>query len=226
MSHSQGFKFKFSPMTSDKNLKYWNQKGPEKNFNNPNLILQNPQLLKVTDRILDVGCGYGRTLIELKLAGFENIFGVDYSPEMILAASSKPELSDVNLTVSVADKLPFADNSFDAVLLFAVLNCLPEIDLEVAAIKEAKRVVKKSGYVCINDFLASESLLSENSKRIDRYGASALILIEDQCLMRHTTTERAEAMTFGTKIIDWKVRNEISMNGNPVQILSYILKKT
>ena len=39
--------------------------------------------LPTTARVLDYGCGYGRTLAELRDVGWRNAVGVDFSREMV-----------------------------------------------------------------------------------------------------------------------------------------------
>ena len=63
--------------------KYWDSVSEEKEFPLP---LQMEPFEKHVSRdmaILDIGCGYGRTLNELHDAGFENLFGIDFSQGMI-----------------------------------------------------------------------------------------------------------------------------------------------
>lgn len=62
---------------------YWDRVAHEKRFSHP---LRLDWLEKYSDkqaRILDYGCGYGRTLAELSDAGHENIFGMDFSEAML-----------------------------------------------------------------------------------------------------------------------------------------------
>ncbi|WP_456363555.1 class I SAM-dependent methyltransferase [Priestia aryabhattai] len=71
---------------------------------------------------MDYGCGYGRTLSELKKQGYHNLYGVDFSKEMIKRAQLNS--GDIQYSVINSGLLRFADNSFDSVLLFAVLTCV------------------------------------------------------------------------------------------------------
>ncbi len=45
--------------------------------------------------ILDYGCGYGRTLCELRKAEFINLYDVDFSEEMIKRAKCKSQMNSV-----------------------------------------------------------------------------------------------------------------------------------
>ncbi|MDP2664647.1 MAG: methyltransferase domain-containing protein, partial [bacterium] len=68
-------------------------------------------------KVLDVGCGTGSTCRVLAERGFE-VYGVDFSPEIIEAAKKKAAKNNVSLNLQVADiyQLPFPDNMFDIVV--------------------------------------------------------------------------------------------------------------
>jgi ubiquinone/menaquinone biosynthesis C-methylase UbiE len=93
-------------------------------------------------RLLDVGCGTGHHLAELRGRGFE-VAGVDGSDEMLKRAR---ELNPgVELLQSDVDKLPFPDASFDVVLCIEVLRYLPDVSKCIA---EMSRVLRPGG-VCL-----------------------------------------------------------------------------
>ncbi|MDL2307757.1 methyltransferase domain-containing protein [Desulfovibrio sp. OttesenSCG-928-C06] len=89
-------------------------------------------------RVLDIGCGTGVQLEYLDMAGFE-CAGVDESPEMLERA--KERCKNANLVQAPADKLPFADNSFDTAILSLILH---ESDTDPQKIlAEAARVASR-----------------------------------------------------------------------------------
>ena len=78
--------------------------------------------------------------------------------------------------------------------------------------------------VMINDFIASEDALNGEDSKEDRFGKYITLKIDNSCLMRHTTTERAQKMNCDLEIVSFKISKQASMNGNPTTILSYILR--
>jgi len=88
--------------------------------------------------ILDVGCGIAS--LEARLSDL-NIVGLDSSPEMLKEARKR---TDKPLILSSAEKLPFWDSSFDAILFLTTLEFLPNFK---KAIAEAYRVLKPKGLV-------------------------------------------------------------------------------
>lgn len=75
-------------------------------------------------QILDVGCGEGFTMRELREEGVKaSMVGIDYSP-VALAWSQANGVAQSPLNVADVHHLPFPDNSFDLVLCLEVLEHL------------------------------------------------------------------------------------------------------
>jgi len=97
-------------------------------------------------RILDVGCGDG--LLECLLAKkmpATHITGIDSSKKAITLAAEKAReqnLSNVDFMISDAYKLPFSNETFDAVVSLDVIEHLDDTD---AFLKELARVLKPGG---------------------------------------------------------------------------------
>ncbi|WP_022665132.1 class I SAM-dependent methyltransferase [Desulfospira joergensenii] len=92
---------------------------------------------KKGERILDIGCGTGISLVPLLDRGL-NLTGIDASPYMLDKAHDR--LGDrVDLHRGIAEDLPFEDNAFDTALLFTSLEFT---DRPAKAIEEACRVAK------------------------------------------------------------------------------------
>ena len=92
------------------------------------------------ERVADVGCGNGLHLSELQRREHRGtVVGMDLSLVMLAAARTR---SDACLLVGDAQRLPFADASFDCVLAMHMLYHVPERDL---AISEMRRVLRPGG---------------------------------------------------------------------------------
>jgi ubiquinone/menaquinone biosynthesis C-methylase UbiE len=76
---------------------YWNRVADEKNFTTPFQFDLFSKYVDKDAKILDYGCGYGRTLFELKEHQFTHLHGVDFSEAMIKRAQSKGS-GDINLS--------------------------------------------------------------------------------------------------------------------------------
>jgi SAM-dependent methyltransferase len=100
-------------------------------------------------RVLEVGCGQGPLVNHLPQFG-ASMIGVDMSDASLMrAAEGVRELGwnkRVRLLQSDAEKLPFADDAFDAVVSFGVLHHTPDT---AGAIDEVRRVLKPGGLAIV-----------------------------------------------------------------------------
>ena len=105
--------------------------------------------LNNTSKILDVGCGKGFLLYEIKkLLPSSTIIGFDISKYGI---SKAPEdLKNSIFLHSAQDEYPYSDNYFDLVISLGTLHNLRLFDL-IKALKEIERV-GKSKYVMVESY--------------------------------------------------------------------------
>ena len=98
------------------------------------------------ERLLDIGCGTGRGLVELKnnAPDSASYVGVDLSFKMCRKALQK-NLEVMNSNVLV---LPFISSSFDAVIFSFSIEIIPE-ELIRLVFDEGSRVLKPGGVVCV-----------------------------------------------------------------------------
>lgn len=95
-------------------------------------------------RILDLGCGAGRTTAWLTAKGHD-VVGLDFAVKMIEAARSQnPAISYV---VADATAINFKSSRFDVVVFsFNGIDCIPSIAKRLEALREIRRVLKPGGY--------------------------------------------------------------------------------
>lgn len=95
-------------------------------------------------KILDVGCGSGWLVKDLKRDGFET-FGCDLSDKTIRIVKNDREIGRFVQKAS-AVKLPYPDSSFDALLAISVIEHLTQAEAR-KFLKEACRVLKPHGWI-------------------------------------------------------------------------------
>ena len=105
--------------------------------------------LKSGQRVLDVGCGKGFLLYEMKtlLPGLE-MRGIDISKYAL--ENAKEEVKPF-LDLGSACELPYPDRNFDLVISITTLHNLYIYDLE-KALREIGRVSKKNSYIVVESY--------------------------------------------------------------------------
>lgn len=109
--------------------------------------------LKSGMRVLDVGCGKGFLVkdLMLELPGLE-VFGLDVS---LYAITHAPEELAGRLHLGTAERLPFADGSFDLLLSLNTIHNFPR-PRAVKAMSEIQRVSKGPGFVVVDSYHSPE----------------------------------------------------------------------
>lgn len=88
-------------------------------------------------RILDVGCGVGAFVRRLREFS-QDAYGVDIDAERVRRGAAQVP----NLALSVGEYLPFADDTFDVVLLHEVIE---HVTSDLATLREVRRVLRADG---------------------------------------------------------------------------------
>lgn len=116
--------------------------------------------------LLEIGCGTG-IFTEFFCKEDFRVSGLDISPELLKKAKIKcADAKSLNLSAADAERLPFRDDTFDAVVGVCVLhhiNVLP-------VLKEIKRVLKKTGVILFSEpnMMNPQLMLQKNIKPIRR----------------------------------------------------------
>ncbi len=92
-------------------------------------------------RILDVGCGVGAFARRLREFS-QDVHGVDIDEERVRQGAAQVP----NLALALGEYLPFADETFDVVLLHEVLEHVTD---DLATLREVRRVLRREGRAVI-----------------------------------------------------------------------------
>jgi SAM-dependent methyltransferase len=124
--------------------------------------------LSADARILDAGCGSGRTLAELVEYG--SVSGIELNPLAAEVARAR-RLGDVR--IGRLEELPFEDDSFDLVTCLDVIEHTPD---DRVTLEELRRVTRPGGWlvVTVPAYQALWSTHDEVNHHYRRYGRTGL----------------------------------------------------
>jgi SAM-dependent methyltransferase len=100
------------------------------------------------DIVLDVGCGTGRALPALAgaVGPTGRVLGLDFTPDMLLAARKAGRDDFASLVLADARRLPVGDATADAIFAAGLVHHLPD---PVAGLTELGRVTRSGGTLAI-----------------------------------------------------------------------------
>ncbi|MFD1177419.1 class I SAM-dependent methyltransferase [Paenibacillus puldeungensis] len=198
----------------DEQKEYWNRVAESKQFTTPFERNEFARYVRNADRILDVGCGYGRTLQELYLSGYTNLLGIDFSASMI--ARGKQLYPHLDLKTLDNQTIDLPDSSVQAVIMFAVLTCIVSNEEQLSLFREIRRVLKPSGILYINDFLLNhdERNLARYEEYAEKYGTYGVFELPEGAVLRHHDLAWVKTLTEGFEPLQLEQVTYTTMNGN------------
>ncbi|HEX9902024.1 MAG TPA: class I SAM-dependent methyltransferase [Acidobacteriota bacterium] len=109
--------------------------------------------------VLEVGCGRGGGAASLmKYTSPRSLMGIDLSSKAISLCRNLGRIPSLTFKVGDAEKIPFQDGSFDAVVNVESSHCYPQLHKFFA---EVLRVLKKGGKFYYADFRREEDLAAQ-----------------------------------------------------------------
>ena len=121
------------------------------------------------ERVLDLGSGAGTdSLVAAQMVGAAGrVTGVDMTPEMLAkarGAAAEMGVANVEFVEAEAERLPFADDSFDVAISNGVIDLIPDKD---AVFGEIMRVLVPGGRIQIADVTIQNPVSDEGRRNID-----------------------------------------------------------
>jgi SAM-dependent methyltransferase len=207
-------------------IEYWDRVANEKRFSHPLRLGWLKQYLKnPRARILDYGCGYGRTLANLSQAGFQNLVGVDFSEAML--GRCRLGVPSASLIRNDGHTWPIKNGCCDAVLLFAVLTCIPESDDQRVLLKGAERVLRPGGLLYVSDLLVNHDVRNrERYKRYsEKYKCYGVFELPEGVVVRHHEKDWIDEITSLFEQLEYEPFQVTTMNGNVSAAFQYLGRK-
>jgi len=209
----------------DDQREYWDAEADSAVFTHPLDVELLSRHVGKSGRILDFGCGYGRTLVELRRHGFQNLAGLDSSEAMV--ARARKLVPDVPVAVCDALPTPHPDSSFEAVLLIAVFTCIPRDEDQRLLMAEVFRLLAPGGIVYVSDFLlhSDDRNRLRYRKHCERFGTFGVFEEERGAVLRHHTLEWIRELTEPFQNVVLKRFAVRTMRGNPATGCRFLGKK-
>lgn len=198
----------------DNQIAFWNETSKTKTFSHPvdNALFQ--KWVTKDARILDYGCGYGRTGNDLNRMGYANCLGVDTSEEMI--RRGQREFPDLQLTHLAGHEADLAPSTFDSILLFAVLTCIPSDVEQLKLISHLHDLLRPGGLIYVSDYWLQTD--ARNQKRYEAQFNSdnvfGVFKLRDGGFVRHHTQSWIRNLFKDFEMIHERDHTFKSMNGN------------
>jgi D-alanine-D-alanine ligase len=141
--------------------------------------------LKKHEHILDLCGGHGRHALELARRGYSNVVVLDYSRFLLDVGRNRAKQEGIKIEFHCADarKTGFDERSFDVVILLGnSFGYLPQDEENLCILKEANRLLKKSGRFLL-DITDKDNYL-RNFKSFSSHRAQGQITVRRQRELR------------------------------------------
>lgn len=159
--------------------------------------------IKLNDKILDVGCGGGRTIHKLAVAASAGkVYGIDYSESSVAAARRANahwiDVGQVEIQHGAVSQLPFANEAFDLVTAIETHLFWPDLPNDF---REIFRVLRPGGTLLIvaEIYRGGKHLEGVRKKIFDKHLAANMHLL---------TTEEHRALFEGAGFSDVQIFEE------------------
>ena len=157
-------------------------------------------------KLLEVGCAGGRNLIYLAQSFGLKCFGVEPSKKAVEYGNSvihTQGIANVDLLRGTSDHLPFEDGSMDFVMLGFFMYLLNR-DSVLKTVAETDRVLKRSGFLVIQDFDVPTPYKRKYKHNSDiftyKYDCTRLFLGDPTYTLIEKTTYSRNSMAFDPAI--------------------------
>ncbi len=152
-------------MNEEELIKYYNKFNEDKRLTRRHGIIEYKTAMKYiykylkklkNPKIIDVGAGTGKYSIALANDGYD-VVAVELVKHNLMTIKSNSK--KVKAFLGNATNLNFDDNSFDVVILFGPMYHLISDSDKIKALNEAKRIVKKNGYIFISYYMNEYAII-------------------------------------------------------------------
>lgn len=154
-------------------------------------------------KILDLCGGHGRHSLELSSRGLGECIVVDYSPRLLAKAMAAARERSLQIQCLQADarSIGLPDGCFDHVLIMGnSLGYIPEADADPAILEEARRVLRRGGWLLV-DVTDGSKVKQAFNPRVWHEATADIVVCRERVLERDTVCAREMVLSKGKGLI-------------------------
>ncbi len=214
-------------MELDNQHPYWDRVAEAKRFTHPLDIALLRDYTTPASLLVDYGCGYGRTLHELHEAGFTNGQGFDTSAALIARGQRQYPALAAQLHHLPEPSLPLPDASVAAILLLAVLTCIPSNAGQQALMQHFYTKLLPGGVLYLSDYYLQPDRLAAGAYTCLHGDPSneGVFSLPEGVTLRHHTPAWIQTLTAAFTIRHAATVPVFTMNGNRSEAFQLLLQK-
>jgi len=180
---------------------------------NPTAIAE----LNEGEMVLDLGSGGGLDcfLAAQRVGARGRVIGLDMTPEMIQLArenAQKIGASNVEFRLGEMEHMPVKNNSVDVIISNCVINLSPDKD---AVFREAYRVLKPGGRLCVSDIVLLEKLPKETKESLDQWAGCIAGALNENTYLDKIQAAGLVKVTADRSVVPFYAENEAPPAQNP-----------
>jgi arsenite methyltransferase len=174
--------------------------------------------------VLDLGSGGGLDcfLAAQRVGARGRAIGLDMTPEMIQLArenARKIGASNVEFRLGEMEHMPIEDNSIDVIISNCVINLSPDKD---AVFREAYRVLKPGGRLCVSDIVLLGELPKEVKESIEEWAGCVAGALEEKTYLEKIQAAGLVKITTDRSIVPFYAECEAPEAQNPEERQTYL----
>lgn len=214
-------------MELDNQYPYWDGVAEAQQFTHPLDLALLPAYVAPTDLLVDYGCGYGRVLQQLHEAGYANLLGVDTSAALLARGQRQYPALAKQLRHITSPAVPVPDGSVQAVVLLAVLTCLPSNAGQQALMDHLAAKLRPGGVLYLSDYYLQPGRVAAGSYSC-LHGDPAndgVFTLPEGVTLRHHAPAWIQTLTAAFVVRHAATVPVFTMNGNRTDAFQLLLQK-
>ncbi len=174
--------------------------------------------------VLDLGSGGGIDcfLAARKVGARGRVIGLDMTPEMIQLVrqnARKVDAGNTEFRLGEMEHMPVEDNTVDVVISNCVINLSPDKD---AVFREAYRVLKPGGRLCVSDIVLLGELSGEVKESLEQWAGCIAGALDEKTYLDKIRAAGFVEVTVERNKLPFSVESDVPQAQNQNEFQSYL----